>query len=442
MSSERAWAAAMAMKSAQSTENTQKKMAGSTRRQIISRFGKAIQYAQQLLTCLKEQGTSHASGNDVMEAAAYLACLKGGLYFEKAKWDLCIQEYSIARLIYTALGTTARTDVFKELLSSTVDPSIRYAAYQLRFPRTKAVSDIAIERFPPNEDELRHQIEILNSQAFVTSDKAEKQGAETSRDIPSTISWRGRTVKIEDAAIAQAIATANEKERELAQTYASSNLNTEVIAVAYDDVINARQEAVDATKAALDELTAEGVDTSDVRVQSLQLTRTAVNYAVIELRVGRNRVLCGKQDGAVFDSHQPRTPWKSKKDTAHQKVREESTGTKLARLRERAALYDSILQNIDAVNDLSGVAADSTFVEELSSKRAYFRSLKYATIPSFHKHTDLPLDVSRLVVRMLCQGEQKTPLHCTRGLMRRRKRHCRANQLQALMRRTIYQSWR
>lgn len=379
MSAERAWAAAMAMKNAQSTEQTQKKMAGSTKRHITSRLSKAIQYADHLVTILGEKATSNTSEIDNLEAAAYLASLQGALNFERARWDLCIQDYSIARLIYATLGSTTRTDLFKDLLSSMVDPSIRYAAYHLRLPRTQAVSDIAKRKFPRTESELLKQIESINSDAFVSSEEAELQGKTVSHNVPSTITWRKRTVKIEDAAIAQAIATADGKERGVSQIHAKADRDLRELAVAYDDVINARQEAADATKSAIDELMAEKVDSSDTRLQSLQLTRTAVNYAVIELRIGRNRALCGPHDGAILD----RTRSKRRRGTnsgTTRVVRDESTSTKLARLRERVVLYDSILQNIDAVRDLSGVAGDSTFLEELSGKTAYFRALKYATL--------------------------------------------------------------
>lgn len=375
MNAERAWAAAMAMKSAQSAENTQKKMAGSTKRQIISRFRKAIRYAEHLLTCLKDSTVSRAKDVDKLEAAAYLACLQGGLYFEKGNWESCIEKYSVARMIYTTLSSGLRTDLFKDLLSSIVDPSIRYAAYQLRFSRTKAVPDIAIEHFPAEESETRKRIEGINSDAFLNNEKAEGHGERAPNDVPSTITWRQRTVKIEDATIAQAIAVADRKERELAEIYTKA-ADARELATTYDDVIDARQEAADATKSAIDELMAEGVDTSDSRVQSLQLTRTAVNYAVIELRIGRNRVLCGNHDDAVSGfGHLKRSRAPKMKDKPLV-VKRQGTGATLARLRERVALYDSILQNIDAVKDLSGVAGDSTFMEELSSKRAYFRAHK------------------------------------------------------------------
>lgn len=383
MSAERAWAAAMAMKSAQSSENTQKKMVGSTKKQIVSRLSKAIQYAKHLFSCLKDSATSRASDTDNMEAAAYLASLQGSLHFEKARWDQCIQQYSVSRLVYATLSAGTRTDIFRDLLGSIVDPSIRYAAYQLRFPRTKAVPDIATEHFPAEEGRLRAQIESRNPDAFLNSENAGLHGKTAQDDVPTKISWRQRTVKIEDATIAHAIAGAIRKERELSQIYVKKNRDSRELATAYDDVIEARQEAVDATKSALDELMAEGVDMSDPRVQSLQLTRTAVNYAVIELRIGRNRVLCSHYDDTSGDHIRSKRSRRPIKDSKVVGVKRQGTGITLAKFREEVALYDSILQNIDAIKDLSGVAGDVGFMEELSCKRAYFRALKYAIRPCF-----------------------------------------------------------
>ena len=369
----------MAMKSAQSPETTQKAMPASTKRQILSRLTKATVYARHLTQLLQDQTTTHASAVDLMEAQAYLSSLKGALYFEKARWQLSIELYSVARLVYTTLRSTSRTDVFSDIVSATVDPSIRYAAYQLKMPRTKPVPDIAVEYFPQNEKELRSGIEKMNPDAFESRKASTSESENAVNDLPSTITWRGRTVNIEDATIAQTLGTAISKETDVFSTFENfqdESISTKELAAGYDDVINARQDVVDATKTAIDELSAEGIDPSDKRMQSLQITRTAVNYAVIEWRVGRNRLLCGPRDGLHFDPEQSRAAKRSEKDGKARRVKDESTGRKLARLRERVALYDAILQDVEAVKALPGVAADSTFLAELASRRAYFRALK------------------------------------------------------------------
>jgi signal recognition particle subunit SRP68 len=372
MTAERCWAAAMAMKGIQSNQSTQKsKVKSVMKRQIITKLKKATQYASHLVGCLKDTEASRATAGDVMEASAYWAALRGALQFEKFKWQSCIQKYSIARVIYSALAGESQGEMFKDLLSNTIDPSIQYAAYHSKIPRTKNVSDVAIENFPSKNIELREMIERVDSTAFKTSQKAGVHD-----DIePSTVDWRQRSVKIEDAGIAQAIAIANHKERELSKIGANSDVRKRELAAAYDEVIIAWQQAVDATKSALGELIKEGVAMSDHRVQSLELTRTAVTYAVITLRIGRSWVLCGGYKNTTSNRAKSKPSHTRKKHSGNTGFGQ-SKSTRLAKMRERVGLYDSILQDIDEAKVLSGVARDSSFMEELAGKRAYFRALK------------------------------------------------------------------
>ncbi|KAI1613351.1 signal recognition particle, subunit SRP68 [Exophiala viscosa] len=402
-SSERAWASAMAMKSAQSAENTQKPMPGSTKRQIASRLRRAIAYADNLVTILRDRNTTGATEVDDLEARAYHFMLRGSLDFEKGRWQPCVDNYSVAHIVYTALARTSKSEVYKELLSGIVEPSIRYAAYQLKMPRTKAINEIAIEHFPSSEAALRKEVEQVDPQAFVQSTDAAATSSGP-KEVPSTISWRSRKVKLEDANISQTLGSSKEKEDELATAFESfqqGSLSDKDLATAYEEVITASQDAADATKTAIDELASEGVDPGDARMQSLQITRTAVNFAVIEWRIGRNRVLCGRDDGLRFQSEKPRQPLKPRKDGKPRAVKEESVGRKIARFRERVALYDSILQSLDAVKELPGVIADTDFVAELDAKRAYFRALKCLAIGRSHAINDHITNALGLYARAL-----------------------------------------
>ena len=394
----------MAMKSAQSAENTQKQMPGSTKRQIDSRLRRAITYAENLVDVLQDRNTTGAKALDDLEARAYLSMLQGSLDFEKGRWQECIRDYSVAQVVYTTLARSAKTDTYKDLLSGIVEPSIRYAAYQLKLPRTKAIDEIAIENFAQSEGRVRKEIEEINPQAFSTATGAAptKGGL---KDAPSTLSWRSRKVKLEDANISQALGLSKDKEDDLSSSFKAfqdGSLSAKEFATAYEEVITARQDAADATRTAIDELTAEGVDTGDARLQSLQITRTAVNYAVIEWRIGRNRVLCGAaDDGLTFEPEKPKQNTKPRKDGKPRAPKDESSGRKMSRLRERVALYDSILQSLDAVKELPGVIADDAFVEELDAKRAYFRALKCLAVGRSHAINDHIPEALALYARAL-----------------------------------------
>lgn len=111
-------------------------------------------------------------------------------------------------------------------------------------------------------------------------------------------------------------------------------------------------------------------------MQDLRVTDLAVNYAMIGWRVGRNRVLIGSEDGALLDAEVVKKPKKPRRDGKEWVEKEEGNGRKLARIRERTVLFDSILQSIDSVKDLRGAMRDAGFIEELDGKRAYYRALK------------------------------------------------------------------
>jgi signal recognition particle subunit SRP68 len=350
-------------------------MTGPARSHIISRLHKATTYASHLSQLLINQQQTGATDEDVLEARAYATSLNGATAFEKQSWESCVQSYSEARIIYSALATSTRSDVFKDLLVDPVDPSIRYAAYQMRTPRTVAIPTIARKFFPRSDSDLVSKVEKLDPD--VLSDEARAKSADPeSGAVPKTITWRSRTVNLEDAAIATALASVNSAEIILSETLSSpATVLPKDRASAYDDILIASQDAVDATKHAIDELSAEGVGQDDKRMQSLQITRTAVSYDMISWRIGRNRVLVGDRDGAGLDSRDSNQP-KKKKKKSNKSGKEETTGRKLAHLREKAVLYDSILQSIESIKELPGVAADSEFLEEIEAKYGYFSALK------------------------------------------------------------------
>ncbi|KZF23412.1 putative signal recognition particle [Xylona heveae TC161] len=387
LASERAWAHAMHMKSVHSQDTTGKGITGTTRRHIISRLQKAANHANTLSQLLDDRQTSHATDTDVLEARAYFSSLSGAVEFEKQNWEASLRYFSVARVIYQALEVSTKKDMYRDILSGTIDPSIRYAAYQLRLPRTVAIPVIAQRYFPTSEPELVALVEKLQPQSL-SSKSGEQEGAADSADgTPKSITWRSRTVDLEDASIAQALAAVAAAERKLS-AFLSSPSATEIPAkekaTAFDDVLIASQDAVDATKSAIDELASEGVGQGDKRMQALQITRTAVNYSLVGSRIGRNRELSGKHDGALLESDELKKKRKPRKDGAEWVEKEEGTGKKLARLREHVVLYDLTLQSIDSIKDLPGIAADASLVEELDAKRAYFQALKCLSIAHSH----------------------------------------------------------
>lgn len=409
LTSERAWALAMHIKSTHSAESGAH-ITGSKKSHIQSRFHKASTYAGHLVGLLENKEVTKATSDAILEARAYYISLRGAIGFEKQSWDNCLREYSEAWLIYTTLAQrrgSKQEDLFRDLLNTTIDPSIRYAAYQLKLPRTTSI-DTIVSRYVSKDSAFVR--EILKDDPEALDDPATAQRKTPSgnaENVPKTIQWRSRVVNLEDAATAQALAAVSTAEAKLS-AFLTSNPDAapQEKAAAYDEVLIPSQDAVDATKTSLDELSAEGIPQGDRRMQALQITRTAVNYALVGWRIGRNRVLCGRQDGALLE---PETNRKPRKDGKTTEFREESTGRRLTRLRERVALYNSTLQSLDSVKELPGVAADQKFVDELEAKRAYFAALRCLAIARSHALLSETKNALALLSRALDLSTRASP---------------------------------
>ncbi|KAI1376949.1 hypothetical protein F4677DRAFT_416855 [Hypoxylon crocopeplum] len=413
LTAERAWAHAMRFKAVHSTDT--KGITGRTRSHIISRFDKGARTAEHLVTILSDSATSGASDTDILEARAYASMVRGATQFEKQSWEPCLRSYATARIIYTALATSMKGDIFKDLLSETIDPSIRYAAYQSKVPRTLAIPTIARKAFPSSDSSLVDQINKLAPDLLKKSDSDAQKGQVGAPNAPQTITWRSREVKIEDAAIALALASTDIATARLAEKLASSDvILPKEMAAAYDEVLIASQDAADATKHAIDELKEEGVSQNDSRIQSLQITRTAVNYQMISWRIGRNRVLSGEHDGALLDSA-PTTTRKSKKDATSQRPRIEPPGRKISRLKDKVVLYDSTLQSIDSIKELPGVAADEGLLEQLNATARYFHALKSLSIARSHSLTNKSLNALVLTKHAFDECEQSAAFFSKNG---------------------------
>lgn len=403
------------MKFAHTEDVGQKGISGSTRTHIISRLNKASKAARALVEILADQ-SSTADKINVLEARAYASFIAGAEEFEKQsgvgvaaevetlkqRWQRCLELYSESRIIYAALLHSTKRDVFREVLAGTIDPSIRYTAYQSRLPRSLTISAVAKQKFPKEDTTLRQEIERLHPEAFLDESLTEAKPGQAVEKVPDRISWRGRTANIADAAIGQALASVYSATEKLRSYLASvtSEKSTREKAAAYDEILTASQDAVDATKRASEELTREGVSPSDPRQQDLAIVSLSANYSLVSWRIGRNRVLIGRDDGMLLEGEsQTRKPKRPRKDGKEWVEKEEGTGRKLARLRERVVLYDATLQSIDSIKEMPGAARDTTFVEELDAKKDYFRALRCLNIAYSHALLSAPQNALALLSR-------------------------------------------
>jgi signal recognition particle subunit SRP68 len=175
--SERAWAHAMVMKASHAEDNADQSITGSTRQHIISRLHKAVRGANDVVELLADKA-SGATHTDILEARGYAYSLAGAEEFEKQaegtksgdasaqRWIPCLSNYSAARVIYSSLLKATKKEMFKDVLSGTTDPSLRYAAYQHRIPRTVGVPSVAKKFFPRDVAGLVAAVEELDPSAL------------------------------------------------------------------------------------------------------------------------------------------------------------------------------------------------------------------------------------------------------------------------------------
>ncbi|OQO07056.1 hypothetical protein B0A48_07622 [Cryoendolithus antarcticus] len=406
--SERSWAHAMAMKATHEGG-----LKGSTRKEVLSKLVKATRNAEEVVKLVKETG---AETKDVLEARAYAASMRGSEAFErqaggekkegqegKTSWEGCVKAWSEARVVYAALLAKEGKGVYRDSLADTVDPTLRYAAYQAGLSRSVAVNTVARKYFPKEDGDLVKDVESVDQWAFKDKPVAETNGDTKMEDVveaPSSVQWRGRKANIVDSSIGQALASVATAEARL-RTYLPEHpsASSRDKAAAYDDVLIASQDAADAAKHATDELEKERVDEGDSRMQDLRVTSLAVNYDLVSWRVGRNRVLIGDRDGLDFPAHVQKQSKRTRKDGTPYPVQPEPRSRKLARLRERVVLYDAAIQSIESVKDLRGAMRDETFVAELDAKSAYFRALKCINIATSHTLLGNHLNALALVKR-------------------------------------------
>lgn len=346
---------------------------GETRDQIVSQLVKATKNIEKLVAALSDK-ESGASAAHVLSAWAYAAILKGDSSFRTKKWEQCLESYSTAKIIYTALPTSPlEGNNFKDFVSDSVDTPLRFAQRQLEIPTTLSILALAKKHFPQSDEALSTRVEEV-APGFL---KEDEDTAMTDGGALRTVTWRNRKVPVEDAEIALKLEALDTAASELAQKLGSSlDSRPNSKAEAYDAVLEISNDAVDATQQAIDELQEQGIAQGDSRMQNLAILRTKLKYDLLSWQIGRNRVLMGDRDGALLGDG-PSLKSKSKKKKlpeVDQPLIRDSQQVK--QLEKKVNLYDKTLQSLEVANELPGVAADEHLAAEIDAVSKYFTALK------------------------------------------------------------------
>lgn len=341
-----------------------------TRSQVISKLTQATKIVEKMVATLADK-ESGASSSDVLSAWAYAAVLKGDSTFRGKKWQQCLENYSIAKIIYSALPTSVlEGNIFKDYVSDSVDTPLRFAQRQLNIPTTLSILALAKKHFPQSDEALVARLNDV-APSFL---KEDEDTTMTDGGALRFTSWRDRKVPVEDAEIALKLEALETAAAELAQKLgSSSDLRPNSKAEAYDTVLEISNDAVDATQQAIDELKEQGIAQGDSRMQNLAILRTKLKYDLLSWQIGRNRVLMGEKDGAVLEDG-PSLKSKKKLPEVEQPLIKDSQQVK--QQAKKVNLYDKTLQSLEVANELPGIAADEHLAAELDAVTKYFTALK------------------------------------------------------------------
>lgn len=347
---------------------------GETRSQIISNLVHAAKIVEKLVTNLSNK-ESGASAADVLSAWAYAALLKGDSFFRGSKWDSCLESYSIAKIIYSALPTSPlEGNNFRDFVSDSVDTPLRFAQRRLDIPTTLSILALAKKHFPKSDNVLAAMVEEV-APGILKVDEDTPMADSDAEGALRTATWRNRKVPVEDAEIALKLEALEAAASELAQKLgSSSDLRSNSKAEAYDAVLEISNDAIDATQQAIDELKEQGIAQGDSRMQNLAILRTKLKYDLLSWQIGRNRVLMGERDGAILEDG-PSSKSKTKLAEVDQPLIKDSQQVK--QQEKKANLYDKTLQSLEVANELPGVAADEHLAAEIDAVSKYFTALKF-----------------------------------------------------------------
>lgn len=362
LKAERCWAKSMAWHSRDS-------ITSDTRSNIVSKLVKAVKVVENLVATLSDSA-SGATTSDFLSAKAYAAVLKGDSSFRAKRWEECLNNYSVAKVIYSALPSSKlEGNTFRDYVSGSVDTPLRFAQRQQNIPTSLSLLSLAKQHLPQSDKALISGVEEV-APGFLKQD----EDADMANGGPlKTVTWRTREVPVEDAEIASKLAALETAASELSQKLGSSpDLRPNVKAEAYDSVLEISNYAIEATLQAIDELKQQSVPQGDPRMQNLAILRTKLNYDLLSWQIGRNRVLLGQQDGAVLEDG-PGLKKGSAADTEAPAIKDSQ---QVKQLEKKANVYSKTLQILDAAKELPGVAADEHLAAEIDAVSKYFTALK------------------------------------------------------------------
>ncbi|KAF8930021.1 hypothetical protein EDD21DRAFT_368526 [Dissophora ornata] len=343
---ERAWGYAMEIKALSVALDDTRKQS-----HYVGRLKKAAKIAQQLET-ICSASTGKVDVRTALDAQAYSALMCGYVLFEAQQWQGALEKFSAARAIYDklSLAGTPHQEALCHAAMDEIDPNIKFCGYRLRLAKDGVVDvEELVKMSAANKgsgsDVLMREIEHL----IARTRQAKAQDLES-------LNWRSRTLPLRNAKLATAILAAQETAAELKNM---TGANTEVKLEQFDRVLQAYAEAEKCVAKALkeDAIAAAKVKSSksEQNTAELNMIATFISYSCLRHAIDRNLLLAQdiynrlEGDAAATDRNE---------DLQYQNL---------------VKAYDNVVQNLTAIQELPGVAADMKLSAEVDNKLLYYK---------------------------------------------------------------------
>lgn len=331
MMAERAWGYAMQLRQEANTEPRKKF-------HLISRLRKAASYSLQLQKLCE---SPKYDARTKLEAQAYVAWIHGSLHFELQLWKPAMENLKKAQMVYEKLSSALSEEdqvVYKQRVEE-LSPSLRYCAYNIG--DESAIDDLLKMRSHGQGDLLANLDSLI------------AQTRERRAEVFHEVEWRGKSFSVRPERVRLFLIS----EQELGSTLERAEDTTAKITL----LENFLMECKDAISAAKDEQKTElstkgrpqgGVPSSSQYLLSylthIRLTRT----------IQRNLLMIESTKVALANKN------------------ENIVDNKKVRPQDLTRLYEIILQNLNELQQLSGLEDDEQYQKELDAKLTFYKAFR------------------------------------------------------------------
>jgi signal recognition particle subunit SRP68 len=356
VNAERAWAHAMELKRNHSDTHGSK-VPSHKRHHAASRLQKAVEWADKLLEF-----------SDGLQTKAYAETMMGYEALDHCKFQNALDHFTIARTCYESItgDADATTSALAHAAVDSLDPSIRYCAYNLRIAKGDEIADIGklmeMLRKGKSDDILEGQLANLLSKSL----ESKAQGT-------SSIEWRNKMIPIKNPKVAQAIINAQEVSKVVPDGTDGETSFDQIISAWWDaqNMIDGlvREDGL-ASKTAVSSKSKE-------TTENLQWLQSYIAYSRILATMDRNQAMIHDvQNKMSLESTLPSLT----KGHAKYLAKKARQGGKVAKKQDLARLWDETIRGCDEMLELYGVEQDPALQAIWSCRRDLAQSQRYVLL--------------------------------------------------------------